>query len=85
LPKTKYEYALYTIQAAGGGLFRACRVDPNTGSAEPLPLPYGDKVERRWAVREASNALYRELCLGLRSDEKPAQRGLSADFKITSR
>ena len=53
----------------------------------PLVSPYGDKYEKRTAAREASNAFYRHLCLGLmeRSTASEARPGLSADFKITSR
>jgi len=60
-------------------------VSPTDGSTEPLPSPYGDAFERRFAVREASNALYRELCLGLRRDQAVAERGLAPGFKITGR
>ena len=85
MPKVKYECALYTIIGADGGLFRACRVDPRDGSVKPLPAPYGNKSERRWAVREASNALYRELCLGLRPQDSVVEHGLAPGFEIKSR
>lgn len=81
----KTEFACYTIRKAEKGLFQACRVDPTGGSPEPLPLPYGAAYERRFAVREASNALYRELCLGLKRDDALATRGISPDFKISGR
>lgn len=68
-----------------GALFRAAVwID---GELRPLASPYGDKMERRAACREASNALYRHLCLGLteRTTHEKTIPGLSADFKITSR
>lgn len=85
MSKARFEYPCYTIIGAEGGLFRACRVHPQGGQVEPLPSPYGDACERRQATKLASNALYRELCLGMRAEEQLLNRGLSPDFKIGGR
>lgn len=65
-----------------GGLFRAvcCR----NGAITPLASPYGEPMERRAAAREASNALYRFLVLGIEAGQAHTA-GLSPGFKITSR
>lgn len=86
MPKSKYEYASYTIVGAGEGLYRAARVSPQDGSVEPLPAPYGDPVAKTYAVREACSALYRELALAVKtSPDMLTRRGLSDGFKITGR
>jgi len=41
--------------------WRAVRLDPATGTVEPLRVPYGVPMELRWAATEASHALYREM------------------------
>ena len=79
--KSKLMFAAYTIKEAGGGLFQACRVRETDGKLEPLPLPYGQPIERKWACKESSNALYRELCLGLKTGDQ-LHTGLSPDFAI---
>lgn len=68
-----------------GAMFRAAVLVE--GILRPLASPYGDKMERRAACREASNALYRHLCLGLteRTTGASTVPGLSPDFKISSR
>ena len=79
---TTNDLPLFGIEPAGD-LWRAVRVV--AGVATPLVAPYGAPMERRMACREASNALYRELCLGLPRTGGAPQPGLSPDFRITSR
>ena len=54
------------------GRWRAVRV--MAGIVAPLADPWGQWMERRWAAREASNALYRELVLGLQERTEGADR-----------
>ena len=84
--KTEIDHALPLFGIMPDGeLFRACAL--LNGTLTPLASPYGDKMERRAACREASNALYRHLCLGHteRTTGEKTIVGLSPDFKITSR
>jgi len=77
------ELPSFSIEPSGD-LWRAVRIVD--GVATPLVSPYGAAMERRMACREASNALYRELCLGLtRIGDGDITPGLSPSFKITSR
>ena len=80
--KTPPNYTAYTIEKkADGELYRAVRIPP-TGPSAPLPAPYGQWVERKWACKEASNALYRELCLGIMTGSQ-STNGLSPEFTIS--
>ena len=81
MSKSKLTLPAFTIQEAGKGLYQACRVSEHDGKVQPLPLPYGQAIERRWAAKEASNALFRELCLGLKTGDQ-LTTGLSPGFSI---
>jgi hypothetical protein len=79
--ETKSELPLFGI-VEEGGLYRAvcCR----DGVSKPLASPYGEPMERRAAAREASNALYRFLVLGIEAGQAHSA-GISPAFKITGR
>lgn len=83
-PLDSHALPLFTIMP-DGELWRAAVFDGS--ELRPLVSPYGDKYEKRTAAREASNALYRHLCLGLteRSSASAIVPGLSPEFKITGR
>ena len=81
MAKLKLSLPAFSVIEVAGGLYQAVRVSGPGLKAEALPLPYGQPIERKWACKEASNALYRELCLGLRTGDQ-LHTGLSPDFQI---
>lgn len=77
----KSELPLFGIIEEAGMYRAVCCKD---GIISPLVAPYGQPMERRAAAREASNALYRFLVLGIEAGQSHTA-GLSPNFKITTR